>query len=245
VNAFVDQVALVTGASSGIGRAIACGLMREGAYVWAVGRRREALEQALAGEGGGRVRCLEADLTSDAGLSDLGLALERAEALDIVVHSAGAIHLGRFEGVTIAQFDDQYRLNLRAPWAITQRALPALRRRRGQVVFINSTAGLRAAVEAAQYSATKFGLRALADSLREDVSRDGIRVLSVFVGRTATPMQEAVHAYERRPWDPEALLPPADVAASVLGLLALPRTIDLQEIAVRPMAATGTVKAAL
>ena len=68
------------------------------------------------------------------------------------------------------------------------------------------------------------------------MNRDGVRVLSVFVGRTATRMQEAVFAHEHRPWEPSKLLQPADVAQSVLAALALPRSAELYEISVRPMA---------
>jgi short-subunit dehydrogenase len=169
----------------------------------------------------------------------LGRVVDSIEELDILVHSAGQIHLGRLSEVTVDNFDAQYRVNLRAPFAITQRALPALQRQRGQVVFINSTAGLRAAADNGQYSATKSGLRALADSLREEINPSGVRVVSVFVGRTATPMQKAVFAHEGREWDPTRLLQPADVAESVLGALAIPRSAELYEVHLRPMKKLG------
>jgi short-subunit dehydrogenase len=235
---FAGRVAFVTGASSGIGKAIAAGLLERGACVWAVGRRRSALEVALGVEGA-HLRHVEADLASDAGMSELGRQLDSTEDIDLVVHAAGQIHLGRFADVTLRQFDEQYHVNLRAPFLITQRALPALRRRQGQVVFINSTAGVRAAADAAQYSATKFGLRGLADALRDEVNPSGVRVISVYVGRTATRMQEAVFAHEQRAWDPSKLLQPADVAEAVLRALAMPRSAELYELYLRPMAKLG------
>jgi short-subunit dehydrogenase len=230
---FTDQIALVTGASSGIGQAIAAELLRRGACVWAVGRQRSSLETALGAENS-RLRHLEADLSSDAGISTLSAVLDSAEALDILVHSAGQIRHGRFASVTLDHFDEQYRVNLRAPFAITQRALPALIRSRGQVVFINSVSGVRASVEAAQYSATKFGLRGLAEALRDEVSPAGVRVLTVFVGRTATPMQEAVFAHEGRPWDPAKVLQPGEVAEWVVCALGTTRSAELFEIHMRP-----------
>lgn len=234
MSTFARQIALVTGASSGIGREIALQLLQRGACIWAVGRRRSRLETAL-GQEHASLRLLEADLASDEGLVELTAALDRLDGLDILVHGAGRIHLGRFESVTLRHFDEQYHVNLRAPFAITQGALPALRRRRGQVVFINSSGGLRVPAEATQYSATKFGLRAIADGLRDEVNRDGIRVLSIFVGRTATEMQAAVMAHEGRAWDPAKLLHPSDVAESVLAALAMPRSAEVYEISLRPM----------
>jgi short-subunit dehydrogenase len=230
---FAGHVALVTGASSGIGREIALQLMRGGACIWAVGRRRSILENALGREHAG-LRLLEVDLASDQGLVDLTAVLDQQDGLDILVHSAGRIHLGRFEEVSLCQFDEQYQVNLRAPFAITQGALPALRRRRGQVVFINSLAGLRVSEEATQYSATKFGLRAIANGLRDEVNCDGIRVLTAFVGRTATEMQATVFAHEGRPWDPRKLLQPSDVAKAILAALAMPRSAEVYEISLRP-----------
>ncbi len=234
MSTFAGQIALVTGASSGIGRQVALQLMQRGACIWAVGRRRSRLENALGCEHA-HLRILEADLASNDGLVELTAALGRQDGLDILVHSAGRIHLGRFENASLDHFDEQYHVNLRAPFAITQGVLPALRRRRGQVVFVNSSGGLRVAAEAAQYSATKFGLRAIADGLRDEVNRDGIRVLTIFVGRTATEMQAAIMAHEGRAWEPTKLLQPSDVAESVLAALAMPRSAEVYEISLRPM----------
>lgn len=234
MSTFAGQIALVTGASSGIGREIALQLMQHGACIWAVGRRRTRLEHALGCEHAS-LRLLEADLATDQGLVELTAALDGQDGLDILVHSAGRIHLGRFEHASLGHFDEQYYVNLRAPFAITQGALPALRRSRGQVVFINSLAGVRVSAEGTQYSATKFGLRAIADGLRDEMNRDGIRVLTVFVGRTATQMQAEVLAHESRPWDPTKLLQPSDVAGSVVAALAMPRSAEVYEIRLRPM----------
>jgi len=130
-----------------------------------------------------------------------------------------------------------YRLNLRAPYLLTQRLLPLLRRARGQVVFVNSSAGLHAAAGTSQYAATKHALKALADSLRCEVNDDGIRVLSVYPGRTASPMQELLHNQHRadaRPYVAADLLQPDDVAAVVVQALRLPRTAEVTDLHVRP-----------
>jgi NADP-dependent 3-hydroxy acid dehydrogenase YdfG len=88
----------------------------------------------------------------------------------------------------------------------------------------------------AQYSATKHALKAIADSLREEVNAEGVRVVSVYPGRTATPMQAEVHELEGKPYKPERLMQPADVAEVVLTALTLPRTTEVTDLMVRPMA---------
>jgi NADP-dependent 3-hydroxy acid dehydrogenase YdfG len=112
--------------------------------------------------------------------------------------------------------------------------LPMLRSRHGQVVFINSSVGTRAPANVGQYAATKHALKAIADSLRDEVNADGMRVLSVFLGRTATPMQAAIYEMEGRTYRPELLLQPEDVAAVVINALTLPRTAEVTDISIRP-----------
>jgi NADP-dependent 3-hydroxy acid dehydrogenase YdfG len=155
---------------------------------------------------------------------------------DVLIHSAGVIHQSPLEQASIAEFDEQYAINVRAPYLLTQRLLPALAAAQGQVVFINSTAGLTAKrPDVGQYSATKHALKAIADSLREEVNPMGIRVLSVYLGRTATPMQEAIFLQEGREYQPENLVQPEDVASTVVHALTLPSTAEITEISLRPM----------
>jgi NAD(P)-dependent dehydrogenase (short-subunit alcohol dehydrogenase family) len=129
--------------------------------------------------------------------------------------------------------DRQYDVNLRAPYLLTQSLLPMLRTGQGQVVFINSLVGLNAKGASGQYSATKHALKGLADSLREEVNPRGLRVLSVFLGRTASPMQAAVHQMEGRTYKPELLVRPEDVADLVSSALSLARTAEVTEITIR------------
>jgi NADP-dependent 3-hydroxy acid dehydrogenase YdfG len=119
---------------------------------------------------------------------------------------------------------------------LTQRLLPLLATSCGQVVFINSSAGLMAKRPAVgQYAATKHALKAIADSLREEVNPKGIRVLTVYLGRTATPMQEALYRQEGKIYHPEVLMQPEDVASVVVHSLMLPRTAEVTDISIRPM----------
>jgi NAD(P)-dependent dehydrogenase (short-subunit alcohol dehydrogenase family) len=181
------QTCVVTGASSGIGREIALGLASAGGSVCAIGRRREALEELAEAGGPSRFAIYVADLTKDDEVASLtGELAAHSGSLDVLVHSAGTISLAGLERAAIDDFDRQYAINVRAPYLVTKKLLPALRRSKGQIVFINSSAGLAARSNAGQFAATQHALKAIADGLREEVNADGIRVLSVYPGRTST-----------------------------------------------------------
>lgn len=238
VTVFRDQIAVVTGASSGIGKAIVQALAAQGAALCLVGRRLEALEAVAESvcETASRVLCYRADLALDEDLQALMAHLEQdLEHVDLLIHSAGAITLGRFESAPVEALDAQYRTNVRAPYVLTQALLPRLKSSRGQVAFINSSAGLNAGANVSQYAATKHALKAMADSLRAEVNAEGVRVLSVYPGRTATPMQAAIFKMEGRDYHPESLMQPEDVAAAVIHALTLPRSAEVTDINIRPM----------
>lgn len=234
-----DAVVVVTGAGSGIGRAIAVALAPLGPEIWLVGRRIAALESAAAeaSRGGARARCWQADITRDDDVDLLARTLAgETGRLDVLVHSAGDIRIGPVQTAPVEDLDALYRVNLRAPFVLTQRLLPALLAAQGQVVFVNSQAGLSASPQVSQYASTKFGLRALADSLRAEVNPAGVRVLSIYPGRTATPMQEMLHDLEGRDdYDPARFAQPEDVAALVVQALTLPRTSEVTDLSARPM----------
>ena len=235
---FKDYVALVTGAGSGIGKAIALALASEGARTCLVGRGSRQLLTAAEeiSFSGCRANTYPKDLTVDGDIHELVAEVRRDYGhVDILVHSAGVISLGPVQCSPIQEFDWQYKTNLRGAYLLTQTLLPLLRSRAGQIVFINSSAGLISSANVSQYAATKYGLKAIADSLRQELNSEGIRVLSVFLGRTASPMQVRVHELERREYRPELLLQPQDVAAVVINALGLPRSAEVTDISIRPL----------
>lgn len=231
-------LAVVTGAGSGIGRAIALALANRGVVLCLVGRRVKALEEVAeaARAFSPSATCYQADLSLDADIERLGRSLRRdVNRVDVLVHSAGVIATGPMEQVSPADFERQYRTNLRGPYFLTQTLLPMLREARGQVVFVNSSLGAIAKANVGPYAAAKHALKAVADGLREEVNRARIRVLTIYVGGTATPMQAALHAREGRAYAPERMLQPEDVAAMVIAALSLPRTAEVTDISIRPM----------
>jgi NADP-dependent 3-hydroxy acid dehydrogenase YdfG len=113
-----------------------------------------------------------------------------------------------------------------------------LRAHHGSVVFINSSAGLATRANISQYSATKHALKAVADSIRAELNSDGVRVLSVYPGRTAGPQQEAIHKAEGKTYNPELLMQPADIARILVDALKVNRTAEVTDISIRPMRKT-------
>ena len=229
-----NKVGLVTGASSGIGAAVARELGRAGMQLVLTGRNPERLGAVAAETGASEI--FVGDLEADGVVAALShRAIERFGGVDLLAHSAGLFLAGTVEATPVAALIRLFRLHVVVPYCLTQALLPALVERKGQVVFINSSAGAHPAkAELSGYAASKHALHALADSLREEVNPRGVRVISVYPGRTATPMQEEVHRFERRAYLPERFLTPQDVAAAVLSAVTLPRTAEMTDLHVRP-----------
>src|SRR6185436_16667250 len=204
-----DKIALITGASSGVGKAIALELAALGALVLLIARDPHKLEAASTEikNSGGAAQTWSVDLTSDEALQKFIHEVKTQFAeLDFLIHSAGIFRRAPIENAPIEDFDAQYRCNVRAPFALTQALLSLLIARQGSVVFINSTTGETPHEGVSQYAATKHALKAIADTLRLEVNSRGVRVLSVMLGRTATPMQEEVCRLEGSTYDPSRLL---------------------------------------
>lgn len=232
------STALVTGATGAIGRAIALALAGRGARLLLTGRDegRLAAAAARARELGAETDVRPLDLAAGGAADELAAHLEeRFGGADVLVHALGTYASGTIAETPADELDRQLRTNLRAPYALTRRLLPGLQERRGQIVFINSSAALRPRGSLAAYTASKAALKAVADALRDEVNPGGVRVVSVYPGRTASPMQERVHRAEGKPYAPDRLMQPEDVAASVLAALELPRTAEVTDLHVRPM----------
>lgn len=221
---------LVTGAGSGIGSCVARLLLDRGDEVILLARTDERAEQLSAQFP--EISTLVADLAEPSTLHGLGRQLDGG--LDGLVHSAGVVALAPVAQMRLSDLEHQLAVNLVAPTVLTREFLPALRAERGTVVFVNSGAGLTANPEWGAYAASKFGLRAVADSLRAEERSNGVAVTSVYPSRTATPMQEQVHAMEGREYRAEDWSRPESVAATVVFALDLPRDSSVHDLTVTP-----------
>jgi NAD(P)-dependent dehydrogenase (short-subunit alcohol dehydrogenase family) len=191
--------ALVTGASTGIGRATALRLDRSGWRVFA-GVRREEDADSLRGEGSERLVPLMLDVTEP---EQIAAAAERVgevvgeAGLDALVDNAGIGVMGPLETLPIEDFRKQIEVNLIGQVAVAQAMLPAIRRARGRVVIVSSAGGRMALPFGGAYHAAKFGLEGVADSLRQELRPWGIEVIVIEPGSIDTPIWErAVSGYE-------------------------------------------------
>jgi NADP-dependent 3-hydroxy acid dehydrogenase YdfG len=232
-----NMVAVVTGAGSGIGKAISLALSSRGVSLCLTGRDLNKLKQVAAVAEGGpeKVLCCRVDLLDDDDIIKFGETVKNSFTMvDILVHSAGVIHLNPPSVAPISEFDVQYRTNVRAPLHLTQVLLPMMTAPKGQIVFVNSSAAMSPGIENGLYAATKSALRAVADSLRKELNGKGIRVLSIYPGRTAGPMQENIFKFEKKEYKSQLLMQAEDVASIVLNSLSLPWTAELTDVNFRP-----------
>jgi short-subunit dehydrogenase len=221
---------LVTGAGSGIGAVLTDRLVERGDDLVLLARSTERAHDLRSDVPGATV--LVADLADPAAVERL--AEQLPDRLDSVVHAAGVVDLGPVAELATASWQEQLTVNVIAPAALTRIALPALRAARGTVVFVNSGAGLSASPSWAAYAASKHALRALADALRGEEQGYGVRVTTIYPGRTATPMQQKVHDQEGRDYSADDWIDPATVAGSILHVLDLTPDATISDLTVRP-----------
>ncbi len=226
------RTALVTGAGSGIGRAIALDLAAAGARVTVNGRRRRLLEDVVAEikAGGGQARLIVADMTDPVAIA--ALAEQHSDGVDILVNNAGfssrirsARYIGHEEWRSVMD------VNTMGPAMLTRALLPhMIERGAGDVVMISSLAALRPNVMAgAVYSAAKAAAKAYMEALQQEVRPYGIRCLTVYPGEVDTPI------LDNRALVPDAearalMMQPEDVSAAVMMALTMPRRANVTEI---------------
>lgn len=230
-----EKVAVVTGATSGIGEAIARVFAAAGAIVLLVGRNEQKLRQ-MEKELGKNAHGLVVDLTEAKQLTHMTATISKQfPSIDFLVHAAGIFSAG--EHLNPEQIDFIFEVNFATPVNLTTALLPKLRESKGEVVFINSSAA-RNTESTDPYVQSKVKLKEYADTLRRTVNEQGIRVLSVYPGRTATPMQEQIYRSEGKTYLAEYLLQPSDIAETVLAAVTLPRTAEVTDIHIRPFKKT-------
>ncbi|MCW2778955.1 MAG: NADP-dependent 3-hydroxy acid dehydrogenase YdfG [Frankiales bacterium] len=240
--ALQDKVALVTGASSGIGEATAVALAEAGAAVAVGARRKDRLDTLAARlrDGGASVLQLDLDVTDEA---QCRAAVERTATelggLDVLVNNAGVMLLGPIEDADTEDWRRMIGTNVLGLMYMTHAALPHLLARKGDVVNVSSVAGRTARSGAGVYNASKWGVGAFSESLRQEVTGRGVRVVVVEPGAVATELtdhithpgaKEQIQGFvqQMRPLQSE------DIAAAVLYAVTQPPHVSVNEVLVRP-----------
>lgn len=228
--------ALVTGASRGIGRALTTDLARTH-HVYAGARSLSGLSWIADERSLIDARHVSPFVIDQADGDSVAAAVEGLglESLDVLVNNAGIADerpLGDFDR---ASWREVFEVNVFGVADLTARLLPALREARGIVVMMNSGSGLRSYADGAVYCGSKFALRAMADALREEERRHGVRVTSIHPGFVDTDMGRGIRDSTNRPGGPETYATPADVAAAVRLAVETPPNAQMEMIQVRPM----------
>ncbi|MGH7275614.1 MAG: SDR family oxidoreductase [Candidatus Rokuibacteriota bacterium] len=232
--ALEGQVAIVTGAGRGIGRAIAEAFAREGAAVVLAARTRQQLAEVAAAirESGGWVLAVPTDVTQDAAVEALvEQAVGELGRLDILVTAAGVASFGPVGATKPADWDAMFAVNLRAVMVACRAVLPAMiHQRRGTILNVASVAARRPIAGAAAYSATKAGVVAFSRVLAEEVRGEGVRVGVLSPGSVDTPLWDAI------PGGPDRakMLRPADVARAAVLMVSMPPGASLEELTLLP-----------
>ena len=234
-----SKVVLVTGASSGIGRATALALSKAGALVVAAGRRTENLQQ-LVEEAPGEVLAVELDVTDRESVQRaVAAAVERFGQLDALVNNAGLMLAGMVLGANTDEWVRMVETNLLGSMFVADAALPHLVEAHGAFVQVSSTSGRFASAGAAVYSATKFGITAFAEAVRQEVTSLGVRVIVVEPGfveteltnHTADPvMRQAADQIGQS----MRTLQPENIADAIVFALTQPEHVSINELLVRP-----------
>ncbi len=238
-----DRIALVTGASSGIGEATALALAEAGAKVAIAARRRDRLD-ALAkrlAPLGAEPLVLEADLLDEAAAQRIVADTEKHFGrLDILVNNAGVMYLEPVAAADLGRWRRMLELNVLSLIASSQAALAGMRQRHdGHIVNVSSTAGRIANPNAAGYSATKFGVGGFSEALRREVCADNIRVSIIEPGVVQTELRDHIGDASVRDqlnaWaDSMRQLQPGDVADAIVFCVSRPDHVNVNEILMRP-----------
>jgi NADP-dependent 3-hydroxy acid dehydrogenase YdfG len=225
---------LVTGATGGIGAALVRAAGQRGYRVLAAGRDPARIA-SLCAEVPGAVP-VRLDLREPA---DAARQLGELGSLDVLVHNAGIAEVASVEQTRFELWQETLTVNVIAAAELTRVLLPALRAAAGSVVFINATPGMRAVPRWSAFVASKAALRELADSLRAEEARHGIRVTTIYPGGTATELLRRVRGEFGRAYDPARCIQPETLASVVLGVLDVPPDAQVTELSLLPAPTTG------
>ncbi len=229
-----NPVILITGASQGIGAAIAKTFAAEvpGARLALVARNEKNLRRTAGAciKAGAKVELFPCDVSDESSVAAMTkTVVSHFGRVDVLINNAGAFAMAPFAKTSVADFDRMISVNLRSAFLVTSAFLPAmLKRKRGDIFFMSSIAGLGAYPNAAAYCAAKFGVTGLAQVLRAETKDHGVRVCCVHPGATWSP------SWEKSGVPPGRIMPAEDISRAILDVYRLGRRTVVEEIILRP-----------
>lgn len=250
------KVALVTGASSGIGAAVATALAAAGANVVAGARRTDRLAElagaTAAGQGDpvdtdvapratpGEIFPVKLDVTDEQSVRDaVAATVERFGRLDLVVNNAGVMLVGAVQTADTSEWNRMVQTNLLGSMYVAHAALPHLLESKGTIIQTSSTSGRSASAGNGAYAATKFGINAFTEALRQEVTAQGVRVVQIAPGMVDTELathvtDPAILEMAAKLYASVRTLRPEDIAEAVLYAVNQPPHVAVNEILIRP-----------
>ena len=237
-----DRVAIVTGASSGIGEAIALDLAASGVRVALVARRKERLDAVLHAieAKGGEGLAIACDASSQASaVMAVSSTVDKWGKVDILVNNAGVMYLGSVAGANTEDWRKMFDINVLGLMYFTHAVLPVMKKTGGNIVNVSSVSGRVVNARSAAYSATKFAVNGFSDGLRQEVAKDNIRVTIIEPGAVLTELtdhitDEATKANVKEWVATMTALTSEDIARAVTYAVGQPDHVNVNEIMIRP-----------
>jgi short-subunit dehydrogenase len=228
----MSETAVITGASSGVGKSLAIQLSDAGYRVVLAARSEDklnAIAEEIQSKGGDSLVVLT-DVSQPEQINNLkDRALEYGD-VSVVINNAGLGKFSKVEDVAIEDWDRQLDVNLRASFLVSQAFIPGMKQRlNGTLAFMNSVAGKKGYAHSAAYVASKYGMRGLADSLREELREDNIKVISIHPGAVDTPFWDGTGMNFPR----EEMLSTHTLAQSIVHAIQSPGNFAVEELVVR------------
>ncbi|HDC5788792.1 TPA: SDR family oxidoreductase [Staphylococcus aureus] len=226
-----DKVALVTGAGSGIGEAIATLLHEGGAKVVLAGRNKDKLQNVANQLAQDSVKVVPTDVTKKEEVDELiKIAQQTFGGLDIVINSAGQMLSSKITDYQVDEWDSMIDVNIKGTLYTAQAALPTmLEQSSGHLINIASISGFEVTKSSTIYSATKVAVHTITQGLEKELAKTGVKVTSISPGMVDTAITAAYNPTDRKKLEPQ------DIAEAVLYALTQPKHVNVNEITVRPV----------
>ncbi|CDR51075.1 SDR family oxidoreductase [Staphylococcus schweitzeri] len=226
-----DKVAVVTGAGSGIGEAVATLLHEEGVKVILAGRNKDKLQNVANQLAQDSVKVVPTDVTKKEEVDELiKIAQQTFGGLDIVINSAGQMLSSKITDYQVDEWDSMIDVNIKGTLYTAQAALPTmLKQSSGHLINIASISGFEVTKSSTIYSATKAAVHTITQGLEKELAKTGVKVTSISPGMVDTAITAAYNPTDRKKLDPQ------DIAEAVLYALTQPSHVNVNEITVRPV----------